>query len=143
VDEGLELDHRALRIALGEERPSVVYLKAGGFCRKARLGHRVPEPLHPGIAFAEAAGPFQIIAKRLAQRRGGLVLLIGDGPADGGAVVGLFATRQCGEDHRIARKATLETPCEKPNLSARSPACVSCDEYWSPAPVLKAVVGLH
>ena len=63
-DERLELVHRPLRIALGEERLGVLPFVGGGFCREALLGHRVPKPLHPGIALAEAAGPFQIVAKR-------------------------------------------------------------------------------
>ncbi len=54
-DEGLKLIHRALRIALGEARPGVLPLVVGGFFREALLAHRVLQPLHPGIALAEAA----------------------------------------------------------------------------------------
>ena len=68
LDEGLKLLHCALRIALGKPRVGVLPFVVSGFLREALLGHRVLQPLHPGIAFAEAAGPFQIIAKRLAQR---------------------------------------------------------------------------
>ena len=63
LDEGLELRHRALRIALGKPRVGVLPFVVGGFLREALLGHRVLQPLHPGIAFAEAAGPFQIVAE--------------------------------------------------------------------------------
>ncbi len=56
LDEVLELVQGPLRIALGEERVCVLPLICGGLCREARLTHRVPKHLHPGIAFAEAAG---------------------------------------------------------------------------------------
>ena len=107
LDEGLELLHRALRIALGEERPGVLPLVGGGFFREALLGHRVLQPLHPGIAFAEAAGPFQIVAKRVAQRRGGLELPIGHGPADGGAVVRLLAVQDFQRGARLGARQRL------------------------------------
>ena len=47
LDEGLELVHRPLRIALGEERPGVLPLVVGGFFREALPGSPRPSATAP------------------------------------------------------------------------------------------------
>ena len=103
LDEGLELIHRTLRIALDKPCIGVLRFVAGGFLREALLGHRILQPLHPGIVFAEAAGHLQIPAKRMAQRRGGRELLVGHGPVDGRTIVRLLAVQ---DFHRETRPGT-------------------------------------
>ena len=104
-----------LRIALGKSRVGVLLFVLGGFLRESLLRHRVLQPLHPGIAFAEAAGPLQVLCETClpAPRRPGTA----DRPRPSGRQCGNSPPRGPGfpTQHAIASPSA---PCPAPCMRA-------------------------